>query len=172
MADAVPSRGRTIALVVSLSLNLLLVGLIAVVLSRAAGGALAVAQPGGQLAPALIARGLPPEAQDKIRGVQAEHRDAMMEARRGARQARQAALRAFAAPDYAPGAFSDALERVRAADGKLEEEAILMLRDTVNGLTPDERKTVVARMRSGANRLPWWRRLMNRAALRQQQQAQ
>src|SRR5581483_3087241 len=166
MADStpspVPSRGRTVALVMSLSLNVLLITLIVVVLSRAAGAGLAVQQPGGPLAPAMIARGLSPESQQRIRDVQAEHRDAMNEARRNARQARMAALRAFAAPDYSPAAFSQALERVRAADSVLEEEAIRMLRDTVNGLTPDERKTVVTRIRTGANRPPWWRRLVNR----------
>jgi uncharacterized membrane protein len=163
MADPVPSRGRTIALVASLSLNVLLITLIVVVFSRTAAAVLAVGAPGGQLAPAVIARGLSPESQQRIRDVQAEHRDAMAEARRNARQARMAAFRSFAAPDYSPGAFAQALERVRAADSVLEEEAILQLRDTVNGLTPDERKIVVTRARTGANRQPWWRRLINRA---------
>lgn len=165
MPEAAPSRGRTIALVVSLSLNLLLVGLIAVILSRAVGVALAVAQPGGQLAPAAIARGLSPEGQDKIRGIVDEHADAMLEAQQGARRARLAAFRSFAAPDYSPNAFANSLEQVRAADSRLEEEAILRLKDTINSLTPEERKIVIARVRSGANRLPWWRRLLNRAGL-------
>ena len=165
----VPSRGRTIALVVSLGLNVVLISLIAVVLSRAVGGGLVVGQPGGQLAPGVIARGLSPESQQRIRGVQAEHRDAMMDARRDARRARQAAFRTFGAPDYSPAAFAQSLEGVRAADSALEEEAILMLRDVINGLTPDERKTVVTGARTGANRVPWWRRLMNRAAVRQAQ---
>ena len=164
MAGATPSRGRAIALVVSLCLNVLLAALILGVLSRAVGGGF-IGQPGGQLAPGIIARGLSPESQDKIRGIQAEHRDAMQEARKGARQARLAAFRSFAAQDYSPNAFANSLEQVRAADGRLEEEAILMLRDTIGSLTPEERKAVIARTRSGANRFPWWRRLLNRAGL-------
>ena len=165
MADPMPSRGRTIALVVSLCLNLALIALIAVMLSRAVGVALAVAQPGGQLAPAMIARGLSPEGQDKIRGIMDEHADAMLEAQQRARRARMAVFRSFAAADYSPNAFANSLEQVRAADGIFEEEAILRLKDIINSLTPDERKTIVARVRSGANRLPWWRRLLNRTGL-------
>lgn len=165
MAEAMPARGRTIALVVSLSLNLVLIGLIAAFLTRAVGVGLAVAQPGGQLAPAMIARGLSPEGRDKLRGIMDEHADAMREAQQHARQARMAVFRSFAAPDYSPGAFAAALEQVRAADSVFEEEAILRLKDIINSLTPQERKTVVDRVRSGANRLPWWRRLLNRGRL-------
>jgi uncharacterized membrane protein len=165
MAEPMPSRGRTIALVVSLSLNLVLIGLIAAFLSRAVGVGLAVNQPGGQLAPAMIARGLTPEGQDKIRGIMDEHADAMQEAQQRARRARLAAFRSFAAPGYSPGAFGNALEQVRAADSVFEEEAILRLKDIINALTPDERKIVIARVRSGANRPPWWRRLLNRSGL-------
>jgi uncharacterized membrane protein len=161
-APSRPSRGRTILLVASLCLNLLLIALIVVGLSRAVQGGF-IAQPGGQLAPGQIARGLSPEGQAKVRGIIAEHRDAIREARQGARRARLSAFRIFASPDYTPDAFTTALEQVRAADSRLEEEAILMLKDTINNLTPDERKTIVTRVRTGANR-PWWRRWFIRAA--------
>ena len=158
MADGVPSRGRAIVLVVSLCLNLVLIALIVVGFTRATGGGF-IGQPGGQLAPGVIARGLSPESQGKVRDIVAEHRDAMREARQGARRARLAAFRTFAAADYSQTDFAQALERVRDADSKLEEEAILMLRDIINSLTPDERKIVVTRARTGANR-PWWRRVL------------
>ena len=143
MPSPVPSRGRTIALVVSLGLNVLLITLIVVVLSRAAGGGLVVGQPGGQLAPGVIARGLSPESQQRIRdragGTSRCHdaKPAATRARRGWRPSAPSLRR-----DYSPAAFAQSLERVRAADSVLEEEAILMLRDIINGLTPDERKTV------------------------------
>ena len=54
--------------------------------------------------------------------------------------------------------YGAAAEQVRTADSLLEEEAILRLRDTINSLTPEERKPVVDRVRSGATR-PLWRRL-------------
>jgi len=153
-----PSRGRTIALVLSLCLNVLLIAMIVVSLGRAVQGGF-IAQPGGQLAPGQIARGLAPDDQAKVREIIAQHQPAMRQARQAARRARQAAFRVFAAPDYTPDGLAQALEDVRQADSKLEEEAIALLRDTVDTLTPDQRKTIIQRARSGANR-PWWRRLI------------
>ena len=159
-----PSRGRAVALVLSLCLNVLLIGLLVVGLGRAVQGGF-IAQPGGQLAPGQIARALAPADQAKVRGIIAQHQPAMRQARQGARRARLAAFRIFAAPDYTPDAFAQALEAVREADSRLEEQAIALLRDTVDTLTPDQRKAIVTRARSGANR-PWWRRILGRPAPR------
>jgi uncharacterized membrane protein len=157
MADPAPwSKGRTLLLLLSLCLNVALIAFLFVLLTRAVAGGF-IGQPGGQLAPATIAQGLSPESQAKVREVQALHAEAMRQARQAARRTRLVAFRIFAAPNFNPDSFGQALEDVRAADARLEEEAILQLKDVINGLSPDERRTVVTRIRTGANR-PWYRR--------------
>ncbi|HXS05620.1 MAG TPA: periplasmic heavy metal sensor [Rhizomicrobium sp.] len=158
MEQPKPSRVRTTLLVMSLCLNVGLIGLILVGLGRVGTGF--IAQP-GVMAPAQIARGLPPEQRGKILDIVAEHRDAMREKREAARRARLEAFRAFAASTYVPGDFAQALERVRAADAALEEEAVAMQRDVINVLTPEERARIAERVRErrGAAR-PWLRRVM------------
>ena len=156
MADAKPSAIRTTLLVMSLCLNLGLIALILVGWGRVGGGF--IAQP-GVMAPAQIARGLPPAEREKIRDVLALHRDAMREKRQAARQARLEAFRIFAAPTYVPGDFAAALDRVRAADATLEEEAVALQRDVVNALTADERAMIAERVRAGRGR-PWFRRML------------
>ena len=152
------ARGRSILLVGSLCLNVLLVGVIVAGVGRVVQGGF-IAQPGGPLAPGQIMRSLPPDEAAKVRALQRQHQPALRQARQGARKARLAAFRVFAGSDFSPANFAAALEDVRAADGKLEEEAIALSRDVIGSLTPDERKTIVERIRTGANRV-WWRRLL------------
>ena len=158
MEESKPSRVRTTLLVMSLCLNVGLIALILVGIGRVGTGF--IAQP-GVMAPAQIARGLPAEQREKILDVVAEHRDAMREKRQAARRARLEAFRAFAASTYVAGDFAQALERVRAADAALEEEAVAMQRDVVNVLTPEERAQIAERVRErrGVAR-PWLRRMM------------
>ncbi len=158
MADPVPvqSRTRTTLMVMSLCLNVGLIALILVGIGRVGSGF--IAQP-GIMAPAQIARALPPQQRDRIRDVVAAHRDTMRERRQAARQARREAFRIFAAPDYAPGDFTRALDGVRTADAALEEEAVALQQDVVNVLTPDERKMIAERVKARRDR-SGWRRLM------------
>lgn len=149
-----PPRGRTIALVISLALNLLLIGIVAAGALRAANRAF-IAQPGGVLAPGAVMRDLPEARRQAIRAVQIKHRDAMRADRQRARRARLAAFRAFAAPDYDPLVFDKALADVEDADRALEDEAIAMVKDVVATLTPDERKAVAEKAH---RRAVWWRR--------------
>ena len=157
MEDPKPSRVRTTLLVMSLCLNVGLIALILVGLGRAGNGF--IGQP-GVMAPAQIARGLPPQQREKILDIVAEHRDAMREKRQAARRARLEAFRAFAAPTYVAGDFAGALEQVRAADAALEAEAVAMQRDVVNVLTPEERARVAERLRERRGARPWLRQMM------------
>ncbi len=84
-----PSRWRMIALVISLALNLLLLGMIAVGLGRAAQARF-LAQPGGVLAPGAVMRNLPEERRPAIRAIQEKHREAMRRDRQESRRARRA----------------------------------------------------------------------------------
>jgi uncharacterized membrane protein len=157
MAETKPSSTRTALIVMSLCLNVGLIALILVGMSRVNGGGF-IAQP-GVMAPAVIARTLPEEERQKILDIVAEHRDAMREKRQAARRARLEAFRIFAAPNYIPGDFATALDRVRAADAALEEEAVALQRDVVNVLTPAERAKIAEQVEARRNR-PWFRRLM------------
>lgn len=149
---------RRFLLIASLCLNLILLGLIVVGAGRVVQTGL-IAQPGGPLAPGQIMRALSPDQAGKVRALQRQHQPALRQARQDARQARQAVFRIFAGPDYSPEKFNAALEDVRKADGRLEDEAIGLSRDVINSLTPEERKTIAERIRSGANR-PFWRRML------------
>ena len=160
MAEAgTSSRVRTIVLVLSVCLNALLIGLLVVFLTRAA--TVAVRQPGGQVAPGAIIQGLSPESQAKVREVMQLHAEALRQARQATNRTRLIAFRTFAAVNFNSDAFNQALEDVRAADARFEEEQILQLKDVIDELTPDERRTVVTRIRTGANR-PWYRRWFTR----------
>ena len=158
MADSAPARNntRTALMVMSLCLNVGLIALILVGIGRA--GNRFIARP-GIMAPAQIARVLPPPQQEKVRDIVAAHRDALRERRQAARQARLEAFRIFAAPDYSPGDFTRALDSVRMADAALEEEAVALQQDVVNILTPDERKMIAERIKARRER-PAWRRLI------------
>ncbi|HEY4275005.1 MAG TPA: periplasmic heavy metal sensor [Rhizomicrobium sp.] len=160
MADATPSRARTILLVLSLCLNVGLIALIAIGIGRSGGRFFAGP---GVMAPGQIARGLPQGQREKILDLVAEHGVAMRDRRRASRHARSEALRVLEAPDYAAADFGRALDGVRAADAALEEEAISLQRDVIDTLTPAQRKDVAERIR--ARRAgPWWRRSVRRNA--------
>ena len=160
MADSAPtpsySRTRTTLMVMSLCLNVGLMALILVGIGRVGAGF--IAQP-GVMAPAQIARGLPPQQREKILDIVAAHREEMRERRQAARRARLEAFRVFAAPDYSAADFTRALDAVRTADAALEEEAVALQQDVVNTLTPAERKLIAEQVQARRSR-PFWRRLM------------
>jgi uncharacterized membrane protein len=164
MADSAPtpsySRTRTTLMVMSLCLNVGLIALILVGIGRVGAGF--IAQP-GVMAPAQIARGLPPQQREKILDIAAAHREAMRERRQAARRARLEAFRVFGAPDYSAADFTRALDAVRTADAALEEEAVALQQDVVNTLTPAERKLIAERVQARRAR-PFWRRLMRTGA--------
>ena len=153
-------QGRSLLVVVSLCLNLLLIGWLAVMLTRTAATGFIAAQPGGALAPGNIARSLPAE-QEKIRGIIDAHQEDVLQARQAAQRARREVLRVFASPNYTPSAFAAALDAVRDADSRLEDQAIAQQLDAINTLTPEERQTVITRIRTGANQ-PWFQRTWRR----------
>ncbi|MGZ5930490.1 MAG: periplasmic heavy metal sensor, partial [Rhizomicrobium sp.] len=154
------SRTRTTLMVMSLCLNVGLLALILVGVGRVGAGF--IAQP-GVMAPAQIARGLPPQQREKILDIVAAHREAMRERRQAARRARLEAFRVFGAPDYSAADFTRALDAVRTADAALEEEAVALQQDVVNTLTPAERKLIAERVQARRAR-PFWRRLMRTGA--------
>jgi len=141
-APAPPKRSN-VALVVSLCLNLILIGVIAMGLWRAHVMMMPPPEGPGMLAPQMLMRLAPAEA-DKIRGILQAHRDRLMQLHQAAMDARRAAHSAFLSPDYNQKAFDDALERVHQADAALEAERLKVVSESIATLTPEERRTLVA----------------------------
>jgi uncharacterized membrane protein len=159
-SDSGPTPWRTIVLVLSLCLNILLIAALVVGAARAARGGF-IAQPGGALAPGAVMRAVTPERREALRQVMQGHRAAMMRLRQAARQARLDSFRVFAAPHYDNAAFAAALARVSAADNALEQEAVAQTRDMAAALTPQERQALIDRRRQAQRRSPRLRRLLN-----------
>lgn len=141
-----PNPWRNVLLVLSLCFNVALIAILAVGVVRLATGNRApfIAQSAGPLAPGQVLRSLSPERRQALQAVISQHRSALTELRQSARQARQETLRVFSAPQFDNTAFNAALERVSAADGALEDEAVAQVKDLVAALTPEERQKVIA----------------------------
>jgi uncharacterized membrane protein len=158
--EAVPPRPwRNVVLVLSLCFNvalLAILGVSVVRLAAAANRAPFIAQPAGPLAPGQVMRSLSPERRPAVQAVMRQHRPALTRLRRVARDARQESFAVFSAPNFNNAAFAAALDKVRDADGNLEDEAIAQARDIVATLTPQERQKVIA----DRPRRPFWWRLL------------
>jgi uncharacterized membrane protein len=150
MSNGSPQRNSNVALIVSLCINLILAGVIAMGGFRAFhhgwmfGGGHGHGR-GGSGIHALMH--LVPAETDKIKNVVAAHNDRVVQLRSEARGARWDALRVFAAPDFSRQAFDRSLERVRSADAALEAEELKVVSESVATLTPDERRAAAERAR-------------------------
>ena len=158
MSNGSPHGKSNVALIVSLCLNLILAGVIAMGGYRAfhhnpmfGGG------PGfergygrghgqGAMGSRALMHLLPAES-DKIKAIAEAHSDRVFQLRDAARAARLDVLHAFAAPDFNQPAFDGALERVRGADAALEAEELKVVSESVATLTPDERRAAAERAR-------------------------
>jgi len=140
-----PNSWRNVLLVLSLCFNVALVAILAVGAVRMVTAARApfIAQPAGPLAPGQVLRSLSPERRQALQALMRQHRPALVQLRQAARQARQESFRIFSAPQFDSAAFNAALERVSAADGALEDEAVAQAKDLVAALTPQERQKVI-----------------------------
>ena len=140
-----PNSWRNVLLVLSLCFNVALVAILAVGAVRMVTAARAPfnAQPAGPLAPGQVLRSLSPERRQALQALMRQHRPALVQLRQAARQARQESFRIFSAPQFDSAAFNAALERVSAADGALEDEAVAQAKDLVAALTPQERQKVI-----------------------------
>ena len=142
MSNGSPQGKSNVALIVSLCINLLLAGVIAMGGLRAFhhgwmfGGGHGFGRDGS--VPHALAHLIPAET-DKIKNVIAAHQDSIILLRGEAKAARQDVRSAFAAPDFNRKAFDQALERMRVADTALETEEMKVVSESVATLTPDER---------------------------------
>ena len=141
MSNGSPQRGSNVALIVSLCINLILVGLIAMGAFRVFHHGLLFGGGHGRdgSVPHALAHLIPAET-DKIKNVVAAHQDRIILLRGEAKAARQEVRDVFAAPDFNRKAFDQALERMRNADAALETEEMKVVSESVATLTPDERR--------------------------------
>ena len=148
------AQGRShAALIISLCVNLLLVGLIAMALWRAylphpmagmgpgpgQGRELGLGQ--GPLNPHTLIRFAPDEA-GKIRKIMEDHGERIQILRIEAIDARHRAMLTFADPQFTPQSFAKALDDVKSADAALEAEALKVVSESAATLTPAERQVI------------------------------
>lgn len=155
-----PNAWRNVLLVLSLCFNVALLAILGVGVARMATAARVpfIGQPAGPLAPGQVLRSLSPERRQALQAVMRQHRPALVRLRQAARQARQETFGVFSAPQFDGAAFNAALERVSAADGALEDEAVAQAKDLVAALTPEERQKVIENRQQP--RRPLLRRLL------------
>ncbi len=138
---APPERRKpSVLLIVSLCLNLVFIGLAAMMLLRGP--------------PPRDAKGLSPQAlmhmvpaeQDKIAAIVDAHRPRLHALRQQSVQARAELFNALSAKTFDKDAFAKAAAAVQSADAALEDENLKTTADAVAVLTPEERERVAAAM--------------------------
>jgi uncharacterized membrane protein len=158
-----PAGPSNVALIVSLCLNLLLIGIIATAMVRFAmhreltippepPGAMAGGMGRGQMHAMLSPRTLmhvAPGKADKIAAVIGAHHGRIDTLRAGSLAARQDVMRLFAAPQFDKAAFDKALLRMQQADAALETEILAIVAETATNLSPEERKAAAAAAGTG-----------------------
>ena len=175
---ATPSGKSNVALIISLCVNLLLVGLIVVSFVRmhffmppmgggmmggpgmmeghGRGHGMMLWQTQQSLSPQAFLHAVPAKS-DKIRSIMDTHHPRIRDLSMSSIDARRDALRVFAAPNFDKNAFDQSLVRVQAADAALEKEILSVVSDSAATLSPEERRAVAAeRERHGGGGM--WRR--------------
>jgi len=151
---------RNWLLIVSLCLNVALIGGIAVVVWRVshldAGGS-------GPMSPrALMAEF--PDRQPAIQKIIDAHRETIVGLRQDAAHARRDVFRELNAPDYAPQKMQTALNAMVVADTAVERQAVATAGETLATLSPAERQTLVDRIK--ARNRSWFYRMWRRQGRR------
>jgi uncharacterized membrane protein len=153
MSDTTPAprRGRSILLIVSLSLNVLLVAAIVVGVARAIHRHRDPMNAGGMLSPYAVLHEASKEERPKIQAVIDRHRVKVTALRDAAVTARIDAFETFAAPDFTPQRLEASLDKVREADAAVGKEVAATIVESVSLLTPAERKALEDRARRRAS---------------------
>ncbi|HVU19950.1 MAG TPA: periplasmic heavy metal sensor [Rhizomicrobium sp.] len=144
MSDPVrPKRQPSVLLIVSLCLNLALIGLIAITMMRTGMRHFEPHEGKRGLSAQMLMRRIPAE-EDKIRSILQSHRQKLHELRRAAMKARVDAFEMLQAKDFKADAFAKSLQAVQAADAALEAESTKITAESISALTPDERAAIIA----------------------------
>lgn len=156
MSDTPPPRSN-VALIISLCLNLVLAGIIAMALMRFAmhgpffghGGPdpLGESPERAQVHMALSPRTMihiAPEKADTIRTLIRAHRGRIEALRGESMAARRHVLDVFGAPNFDKAAFEKSVAQMQAADAAFETEILKLATETALTLTPEERQKAAA----------------------------
>jgi uncharacterized membrane protein len=141
----VPKRQPSVLLIVSLCLNLALIGLIAITFMRTGMHRLEPHDGKVGLSAQSLIRMVPAE-QTKIQAIIDAHRKQMHQLRRQAMQARADSFQLLEAKDFKADDFAKSLAAVDAADAALEAETMAMTAQAVAVLTPQERADIAAKV--------------------------
>lgn len=141
----VPKRQPSVLLIVSLCLNLALIGLIAITFMRTGMGRFEPHDGKVGLGAQSLMRMVPAE-QTKIQAIIDAHRPKMRELRHQAILARGESFRLLAAKDFKADDFAKSLASVDAADAALEAETMAVTAQSVAVLTPQERQDIAGKI--------------------------
>lgn len=160
-APSTGSRGLHVALIISLCINLVLVGIVAMAVVRmhffapppfggpgmmgghGSGHGFMLRQMQESLTPQALERGAPAKA-DKIRSIMETHRQRIHELGTASIDARRQAFDVFSQPNFDKKGFDASLARVQAADAALEKEILSVVSDSAVALSPEERQAVAS----------------------------
>jgi uncharacterized membrane protein len=155
MSDPVQQKGVSTILLVSLCFNFFLAGIVVLGTLRAIGHNHPPIPMRQLLMPQAVKLLLPAGDQEKLDSVIAAHRDAVMKYRDQAIDARAEAFRDFTAAKFDDASYLADLEKMRAADSALEEEAIKSMAETAAKLSPEERQMVADHLKRELWRSRW-----------------
>ena len=144
-----PKRQPSVLLIVSLCLNLALIGLVAITYMRA-GVRYFGPHEGREDKVTLSAQSLMrmvPAEESKIQNILDAHRKQMHELRRAAMQARAESFRLLESKDFKADNFAKSLAAVQAADAALEAETMSVTAESISALTPRERENIAGKVK-------------------------
>ncbi len=146
-----PPRRSNVVLIVSLCLNVALIGMITIGIVNAIRFRTRMHLP-GPLAPQALMHEASSAERAKIQSVIDAHLARFRELRLEAMEARMAAFHAFTDPGFSVSNFENALERVHQADSAVQDEAIKITAESAAQLSPAERKAVADKIRARRRR--------------------
>jgi Spy/CpxP family protein refolding chaperone len=150
-----PRRRPSVLLIVSLCLNLALIGLAAMMFMRG----FETHDPKAGLSAQALMRMVPGE-KDKIAGIIDAHHAHLHELRQQTMQARAELFGLLSAPDFDKAAFAKSIATVQSADAALEAENLKTTADAVAVLTPKERESVAGQVHKPGR--SWLRRMFRK----------
>jgi uncharacterized membrane protein len=157
-APDTPRRQPSVLLIVSICLNIALIALIAIAMTRVGARSFGPHERKGGLSAQAALRAAPAEA-PKIRAIIERRHPHLHRLRGEAMRARAESYRLLTAPDFDPQRYAQSLAAVQKADAALEAEVTAMAAESVATLTPAERAQFARTVRRPDKK--WLRRLMH-----------
>ena len=146
-----PAPRRSILLILSLCLNVVLVVMIVVGIANTLHGG---GPRGGPFAPESLRDSASADERVKIDAIIAAHAGKISELKQAAKAAHRAVFKMFADANVDPVAFETTIDKAQDADNALRREFATVTAQCAAQLSPSERQAVVEKAR---HRFMWWR---------------